>query len=119
MTLLPIHVVAGLVAIGAATVTLFATKGARLHRESGMIFVHAMLTMSGTAGVMAAVQPNWANVLHGARTGCTLEPPKKAGGASRRRGRSSVLAVTLCIRRRSTQGRVDDTTNPIERSMGL
>jgi len=43
VTLLPIHVVAGLVAIGAAAVTLFATKGARLHRESGMIFVHAML----------------------------------------------------------------------------
>ena len=68
MTLLPIHIVAGLVAIVAAAVALYASKGARLHRESGRIFVYAMLTMSGTAMVMAAVQPNWANVLQGALT---------------------------------------------------
>jgi uncharacterized membrane protein len=68
MTLLPIHIVAGLVAIVAAAVALYAAKGARLHRESGTIFVYAMLTMSGTAAVMAAAQPNWANVLQGALT---------------------------------------------------
>jgi uncharacterized membrane protein len=68
MTLLPIHIVAGLVAIVAAAVALYAAKGARLHRESGMIFVYAMLTLSGTAAVMAAAQPNWANVLQGALT---------------------------------------------------
>jgi hypothetical protein len=118
VTLLPIHVVAGLVAIGAAAVTLFATKGcAAAPREWDDLRPRDAHNVADR--VMAAVQPNWANVLHGARTGCTLEPPKKAGGASRRRGRSSVLAVTFCIRRRSTQGRVDDTTNPIERSMGL
>ena len=68
MTLLGIHVVAGLVAIGAAAVALYAAKGARLHRESGRIFVYAMLVMSASAAVMAALQPNWANVLQGALT---------------------------------------------------
>jgi uncharacterized membrane protein len=32
-----LHITAGLIAIGAGAVALYALKGARLHRESGMI----------------------------------------------------------------------------------
>jgi len=42
----PLHIIAGLLAIGAGAVALHALKGGRLHRQSGMIFVYAMLVMS-------------------------------------------------------------------------
>jgi len=68
MTLLPLHIVGGLAGIVAGTAALFAAKGATLHRRSGMIFVYAMLVMSGSAVVISALQPNWANVLQAVLT---------------------------------------------------
>ena len=46
MSLLPIHTVAGLIAIVAGFVAVFALKGMKLHRKSGMIFVYAMVILS-------------------------------------------------------------------------
>lgn len=54
MTLLPVHVVAGLIAIVAGFVAVFARKGGKLHRKSGMAFVYSMLLMSASASLMAA-----------------------------------------------------------------
>jgi uncharacterized membrane protein len=68
MMLLAVHVVAGALGIASGAVALSAAKGAPLHRASGMVFVYAMLAMSGSAAVVAALQPNWANVLQGALT---------------------------------------------------
>ena len=61
MTLLPIHVFAAGLGLVSGTVALFAAKGARLHRKSGMLFVYAMLTMSACAAVLA-VGGAWAAV---------------------------------------------------------
>jgi uncharacterized membrane protein len=55
MILLPIHIMAGLFGLAAGAVALFARKGAKLHRQSGMIFVYSMLTMSASGAVMAAL----------------------------------------------------------------
>jgi uncharacterized membrane protein len=49
--LLPIHVVAGALAIVLGAVALVVKKGGTIHRGSGLLFVYAMLVM-GTSGAM-------------------------------------------------------------------
>ena len=68
MTLLPVHIIGGLVGIASGYVALSATKGATLHRKSGMVFVYAMLTMSASGAVMAMLKLNRGNVMGGAVT---------------------------------------------------
>ena len=68
MTILPLHVVAGALALITGAVTLYAVKGGTLHRKSGMIFVCAMLAMSASGAVIASLHPNWATVLQGVLT---------------------------------------------------
>jgi len=68
MTLVPVHVVAGATAIVSGFVALYALKGARLHRKSGMLFVCAMLTMALTGAGMAAFNGNVGNVVAGLLT---------------------------------------------------
>ena len=64
--LLPVHIVAGGLAIVLGAVALAAPKGATLHRKSGLLFVYAMLTMGISGSLMAlATFPN-ANVFGGA-----------------------------------------------------
>ena len=53
MTLIPIHVMGGTIAILSGLVALYALKGAQLHRKSGTIFVYAMLVMSLSGAVIA------------------------------------------------------------------
>jgi uncharacterized membrane protein len=53
---LPIHIVAGGVGLVSGAAALFAAKGARLHRKSGMLFVCAMVALALTGGGMAALQ---------------------------------------------------------------
>jgi hypothetical protein len=64
--LLPIHIVAGALAIVLGGVALIASKGATLHRRSGLLFVYAMLTM-GISGSILALHKSLtnANVLGG------------------------------------------------------
>jgi uncharacterized membrane protein len=54
--LLPIHILAGGLALIAGAVALAAAKGARLHRRSGTLFVYAMLTMAIGGVLIAAVR---------------------------------------------------------------
>lgn len=64
-----IHIIAGLLALIAGAVALYAAKGSTLHRKSGMIFVIAMLVLTSTAVVMAAfLSPNRVNVVAGVLT---------------------------------------------------
>lgn len=51
--MLYVHIIAGLLAILAGFVALFAPKGRHLHRRSGQVFVGAMLTMLGIGAIMA------------------------------------------------------------------
>jgi hypothetical protein len=66
MTLLPVHVIGGLVGIVAGFVALAALKGGRRHRRSGMVFVYAMLTMSATGAAIALLKSNgWGTAMGG------------------------------------------------------
>jgi uncharacterized membrane protein len=51
---LAIHIFAGALALVFGYVALFASKGSRLHRRSGRLFVYAMLTMALGGFVVAA-----------------------------------------------------------------
>jgi len=55
MTLL-FHILAGALGLVLGAVALSATKGATLHRRSGIVFVYAMLTMSVSAIMMASLR---------------------------------------------------------------
>jgi uncharacterized membrane protein len=57
----PIHVLAAGLALVSGAVALYAAKGGRLHRKSGMLFVYAMLTTTLCAAVLA-VGGAWAAV---------------------------------------------------------
>jgi uncharacterized membrane protein len=63
-----LHIVAGLLAIGSGAVALYALKGGPLHRKSGMIFAYAMLFMSASGAVMAALKPQRISVVAGMLT---------------------------------------------------
>jgi uncharacterized membrane protein len=63
-----LHVMAGLTALLAGAVALYALKGAKLHRRSGILFVYAMLVMSFTGTVMSIVHLNVGNVMAGVLT---------------------------------------------------
>jgi hypothetical protein len=60
-----LHVLAGTVVLGSGVLALFARKGARLHRETGTAFVYAMLFLSISGAVMAALKPQRASVVAG------------------------------------------------------
>src|SRR5258705_8458693 len=63
-----IHVMGGLTALVSGAIALYALKGARLHRRSGMIFVYAMLVMASTGTLMSIVHLNVGNVMAGTLT---------------------------------------------------
>ena len=64
-----IHISAGLIALVAGFVALFARKGSPLHRRAGSVFVGAMLVMSSTGALMALfLKPNPVNVMAGSIT---------------------------------------------------
>lgn len=68
--ILPIHIVAGALALMCGYVALYASKGATLHRKSGMLFVYAMVTLS-LSGALMEVLKAWAvsvNVVAGLMT---------------------------------------------------
>jgi uncharacterized membrane protein len=68
MVLLPIHIIGGLLGIVSGFVAIFAFKGAKLHRKSGMVFVYSMLVLSITGMVIAIVNGQPFNVVAGLLT---------------------------------------------------
>ena len=65
MTLLPIHIIAGSIAIVAGFISVFAVKGLKLHRKSGMIFVYSMVVLSLTGAVIATLKHQTPNIIGG------------------------------------------------------
>lgn len=62
LTLL-IHILAGALGLAFGYVALYSTKGATLHRRSGMLFVYAMVTMClGGFALAVATNNNWTAV---------------------------------------------------------
>ena len=49
---LPIHIVAGALAVIFGFTALFVRKGGNMHRRSGMLFVYAMIVMGVTASIL-------------------------------------------------------------------
>jgi hypothetical protein len=68
MTLVPLHIVAGVIGLVSGYIALYALKGAKLHRKSGTIFAYAMLFMSATGAVIAASRSKELSVIAGALT---------------------------------------------------
>jgi len=69
-TILPVHILAGGLALIFGYVALYATKGATLHRKSGMLFVTAMVVLSLSGALMEALNAfkNSINVVAGLLT---------------------------------------------------
>jgi uncharacterized membrane protein len=65
MILIPIHIIAGLIAIASGFVALYTVKGMKRHRKSGTVFVYAMLVLAGTGATIAAIRSQPANVMGG------------------------------------------------------
>lgn len=53
IVLLPVHIIAGGLAMVLGAVALVSSKGATLHRKSGLLFVYAMLTMGFSGSILA------------------------------------------------------------------
>lgn len=81
MTLLPVHITGGIVAIVAGFVALYALKGASVHRKAGLVFVYAMVVMASSGAMMAMIKLNRGNVMGG---GLTLYAGEITVRASRR-----------------------------------
>jgi hypothetical protein len=60
-----VHIVGGSLAIVAGFISVFALKGAKLHRKSGMVFVYSMLVLSITGAVIAVMKHQTANIIGG------------------------------------------------------
>ena len=66
--ILPVHIIAAVLALACGYVALFATKGAPLHRKAGMCFLYAMVVMSLSAAYLAAVTSVTTSVIAGVLT---------------------------------------------------
>ncbi len=62
------HIIGGSIALISGAVALYASKGADLHRKSGMIFVYAMLVMTASGAIIATVAPKRLSVIAGVLT---------------------------------------------------
>ena len=63
-----LHILGGLTGLTSGAIALSARKGSRPHRKSGMIFVYAMLLMSASGAIMAALLPERVTVIAGLLT---------------------------------------------------
>ena len=68
MTLLPFHIIAGAIGLISGALALFAYKGGRLHRKSGIVFVYAMMVLTFTGVAMGALQSDMSAVIPGLLT---------------------------------------------------
>jgi len=63
-----LHIIGGLVGLTSGAVALSASKGGKLHHQSGMIFVYAMLVLSTSGALTAALKPERISVIAGMLT---------------------------------------------------
>lgn len=91
--ILPVHVFAGMVALIVGYVALFAAKGGRLHKQTGRIFVYAMVVMGLGGSFLAAINPNGrpANIVAGLVTFYLVSTAMLTVRKTRRPGRIDVV----------------------------
>lgn len=63
-----IHILTGFLGLASGAIALYAFKGGKAHRTSGMIFVYTMLLMSGTAVVLSVMKPQRISIAAGLLT---------------------------------------------------
>lgn len=68
MTVLPLHIIGGVLALLFGYVALFSTKGASLHRKSGLFFVSAMVILSLSGALMSFLKAEPVSVVAGLLT---------------------------------------------------
>lgn len=66
MPLLPIHIIAGVIGIISGFIAVFAVKGMRLHRRSGVVFVYSMVILGLSGAVLGVLKNEPGNVVAGA-----------------------------------------------------
>jgi uncharacterized membrane protein len=66
--ILPLHILGGMFALLFGYTALYATKGATLHRKSGLGFVMAMAVMSLTGAFIATLKPDRGSIIAGLLT---------------------------------------------------
>jgi uncharacterized membrane protein len=96
---LPIHIAAGSLAIVLGFTALAARKGGRTHRQAGLLFVFAMLTM-GISGSIIALSKSWndPNVIGGFMTAYFVVTGLTSVRAASRQTRSlNVAALMIAI----------------------
>jgi len=104
MVLVPVHVAAGAVAILAGYIALFAPKGARVHRRSGLIFAGAMLVMSLSGAVMAIgrfgvevnIPAGLVTAYLVATAYLTVQPPSERTRSLERAAMFAAFAIGIC-----------------------
>ena len=104
--LLPVHIVAGGLAIILGGIALAVAKGGSIHRKSGVLFVYAMATMGSSAVLMALRSGAIGNVMAGltamyfAVTALTTVRPASAW---------SKRVEAICVRHVWRRGRFEPT----------
>lgn len=68
MTLLPIHILGGLLALVFGYIALAVRKGGATHRRAGMYFVYAMIVMSLSGAILGIIKFNRGNIVAGSLT---------------------------------------------------
>jgi peptidoglycan/LPS O-acetylase OafA/YrhL len=63
-----LHIIGGLIGLTSGAIALSAPKGGTLHRKSGIVFVYAMLVLSSTGALMAALKPEKVSMIAGLLT---------------------------------------------------
>ena len=113
--ILPIHVLAGMIALVVGYVALYAAKGAPLHKQSGRIFVYAMVVMALGGALLAAIDPKGSptNLVAGLVTFYLVVTALLAAQRQRQPGRidlviaSAAFLLALLALRAGTGGRPD------------
>ncbi|HUQ87895.1 MAG TPA: hypothetical protein VM096_10075 [Vicinamibacterales bacterium] len=66
--IVPLHILAGMLALVFGYVALFTKKGAKVHRKTGMVFVFAMIALSLTGAYRAGIIGSTTSVIAGLLT---------------------------------------------------
>ena len=95
--ILPVHILAGGLALLSGYVALYAAKGANAHRKSGTLFAYAMVTMSLSGAFIAAIHDNAISIVAGLMTFYMVATGMRTV-QPRRPGRSGSIAPPRCSR---------------------
>jgi uncharacterized membrane protein len=97
--LLPVHILAGIVALVVGYVALFAAKGGRLHKRTGRIFVYAMVVLGLLGSFLATIHPmgHPTNIVAGLVTFYLVSTGMRSAQKTWRPGRIDIVIAVLAF----------------------